>query len=287
MAKTNTDIVLRHHHELWSGGNIDSIGDYYAPDFVGHHPGAPDWVGPDHVREVMQRTRQAFPDFREVVEDVIAERDMVVTRFIASGTHRGSLQDFAPTGRAMTMAEISIFRLSGGRIVEKWGLLDRLGMHQQLGTNPLQPRSELLYEITMPLEPAQDVGVTPGGHRRILIVQGGEFNGPRLRGRVLPGGGDWTLTHEDGSSRLDVRITLEPHDGALIYAQYHGILHAEPEVLRRSRAGETVDPTAHCFRVVPFFETAVKSYDWLNCVVAVGVGERMPIGVSYKVYSLI
>ena len=287
MPKTNTDIVLRHHHELWSGGNIDSIGDYYAPDFVGHHPGTPDWVGPDHVREVMQRTRQAFPDFREVVEDVIAERDMVVTRFTASGTHRGPLQDFAPTGRAMAMAEIGIFRLSGGRIVEKWGLLDRFGMHQQLGTNPLQPRSELLYEITMPLEPAQDVGVTPGGHRRILIVQGGEFNGPRLRGRVLPGGGDWTLTREDGSSRLDVRITLETHDGELIYAHYHGILHAELEVLRRLRAGETVDPAAYYFRVVPFFETAAKSYDWLNRVVAVGVGERTPTGVSYKVYSLI
>ena len=222
-----------------------------------------------------------------MVEDVIAERDMVVTRFTASGTHTGPLQGFAPTGRAMAMAEIGIFRLSGGRIVEKWGLLDRLGMHQQIGTNPLEPRSELLYEISMLLEPAQDVGLTPGGHRRILIVQGGEFSGPRLRGRVLPGGGDWTLTREDGSSRLDVRITLETHDGALIYAHYHGILHAEPEVLRRLRAGETVDPAAYYFRVVPFFETAATSYDWLNRVVAVGVGERTPTGVSYKVYSLI
>ena len=192
MSKTNTDIVLRHHHELWSGGNIDSIGDYYAPDFVGHHPGAPDWVGPEQVREVMLRTREAFPDFREVVEDVIAERDMVVTRFTAMGTHLGPLQGFAPTRRAMAMAEIGIFRVSGGRIVEKWGMLDRFGMHRQLGTNPLEPRSELLYEITMPLEPAQDVGQTPGGHRRILVVRGGEFSGPRLKGRVLPGGGDWT-----------------------------------------------------------------------------------------------
>jgi hypothetical protein len=58
------------------------------------------------------------------------------------------------------------------------------------------------------------VGLTPGGHPRILIVKSGEFSGPRLRGRVLPGGGDWSLTREDGSSRLDVPITLETHDGA-------------------------------------------------------------------------
>ena len=58
-------------------------------------------------------------------------------------------------------------------------------------------------------------------------------------------------------------------------------------MLRRLRAGETVDPAAYYFRVVPFFETAARSYDWLNRVVAVGVGERTPTGVSYKVYSLI
>jgi len=93
MSKTNTDIVLRHHHELWSGGNIDSIGDYYAPDFVGHHPGAPDWVGPEQVREVMLRTREAFPDFREVVEDV--EKWGMLDRFGILGP----LQGFAPTGQ--------------------------------------------------------------------------------------------------------------------------------------------------------------------------------------------
>lgn len=284
---SNKDIILRHHQEVWSDGNVDALEQFYAPSFIGHHPGAPDWVGPEQVREVARRTRQAFPDFRETVEDVITEGDKVVTRFTSHGTHLGPLHGFGPTGRSIAMSEIGIFRLAEGRIVEKWGELDRLGMHRQLGTNPLEPRSELLYEISMPLETAQDIGAAPGGHRRILYVKGGEFSGPRLKGQVLPGGGDWTLGRTDGSSRLDVRITLRTDDDALIYACYHGILYAAPDVLRRLRAGEVVDPADYYFRVVPFFETAVDKYAWLNRVIAVGVGQRTPTGVTYKVYTLL
>jgi hypothetical protein len=75
-------------------------------------------------------------------------------------------------------------------------------------------------------EPAQDLGPGPNGHRRIFVVKGGHFVGPRLKGIVLPGGADWTLVGPDGSARLDVRITLCTDDDALIYARYEGALHA-------------------------------------------------------------
>ena len=113
-------LVLRHHDEVWSRGNIDAVDEIFAPDFVGHHPGQPDWVGPDAVKQAVVNARAAFPDFAEHVEDVIVEGDRVVTRFTASGTHLGPYRGLAPTGRRMQMAEMAVFRIAGNQIVEKW-----------------------------------------------------------------------------------------------------------------------------------------------------------------------
>jgi hypothetical protein len=107
----------------------------------------------------------------------------------------------------------------------------------------------------------QDVEATPSGRRRIVVVKNGSFSGPRLRGRLLPCGGDWLLERADGSRRLDVRITLETHDGALIYASYLVVIH-----------GSATDVSTHYFRTAPLFETAAEQYDWLNHILAVGYG---------------
>jgi steroid delta-isomerase-like uncharacterized protein len=118
MAADDKALVLRHHDEIWSSGNLDAADEIFAPDFVGHHPGTPDWIGPASVKLAVTRTREAFPDFREAVEDAIVERDRVVTRFTASGTHRGALRGLSPTGKRITMAEIGIFRIANGKIAE-------------------------------------------------------------------------------------------------------------------------------------------------------------------------
>ena len=73
-------LILRHHDEVWSRGDLDAIDALYAPDFVGHHPGLPDWVGREGVKLAVRTIRAAFPDFHESVEDVIVEGDRVVTR---------------------------------------------------------------------------------------------------------------------------------------------------------------------------------------------------------------
>jgi len=286
MGVENKTVALRHHEQIWSKGDVDAVDAFYAADFVGHHPGAPDWIGRESVKLAVQMMREAFPDFTENVEDVIAEGDRVVTRFTASGTHRGELRGIAPTGHRMSMAEFAVFRLAGGRIVEKWGLVDRLGMYQQLGAVPaVWPLMELLYEITMDVE-VQDVGTTPSGQRRIVVVKGGAFAGPTLHGHVLPGGGDWLLGRSDGSRRLDVRITLETDDGALIYAYYGGILHAPPDIFQRLAAGEAVEESAYYFRTAPLFETASPRYAWLNRILAIGYGRRTGTQVAYSVYAI-
>jgi len=147
-------------------------------------------------------------------------------------------------------------------------------------------RTELLYEIAMDAE-SDDLGQTPLGHRRIVRVTGGTFEGPRLRGTVLPGGGDWLVERADGVRQLDVRITLRTDDGALIYAHYPGLCHAGPGVMARLLRGETVDPSEYYFRTAPLFETSAENYAWLNRVLALGIGRRTSRQVSYTVYAIL
>ena len=147
-------------------------------------------------------------------------------------------------------------------------------------------RTELLYEIAMDAE-SDDLGQTPLGRRRIVRVTGGTFEGPRFRGTVLSGGGDWLVERADGVRQLDVRITLRTDDGALIYAHYPDLFHAGPGVMDRLLRGETVDPSEYYFRTAPMFETAAEKYAWLNRVLAVGIGRRTSRQVCYTVYAVL
>src|SRR5215210_817226 len=80
--------------------------------------------------------RNAFPDVQLSVEEQIAEGDMVVTRWIASGTHQGELMGIAPTGNRVTVAGTSVERVVDGKIEETWDNYDALGMMQQIGAIP-------------------------------------------------------------------------------------------------------------------------------------------------------
>lgn len=147
--------------------------------------------------------------------------------------------------------------------------------------------SELLLSVSAELGPdRQLLGLTPQGDRSIVYVTGGTFEGPRLRGTVLPGGGDWIRRRTDGAVQLDVRATLLTDDDALIYVQYTGIMDASPEVLKRRAAGETVPASEYYFRTTPYFETGSEKYSWLNKTVAVGIGQLESRGVSYDIYAI-
>jgi Protein of unknown function (DUF3237) len=149
-------------------------------------------------------------------------------------------------------------------------------------------RYEFLYDIGFDLEPALEVGPTPH-ERRIVYITGGKFNGPRLKGRVLPGGGDWLVVRPDGRAVLDVRACLETDDGAIIYTYYAGRLVVPSELLplwRDRDAAATIDPTRYYLRITPVYETAAEKYRWLNDIVAVGVGRRTAAGVAYRVFEI-
>lgn len=79
---------------------------------------------------------QALPDWRSDLDALVAEDDIVVERFTASGTHRGTLWGVAPTGKRLVLAGVNVFRLAEGRVVERWGRLDEAGLMRQLGLIP-------------------------------------------------------------------------------------------------------------------------------------------------------
>ena len=91
---------------------------------------------------------------------------------------------------------------------------------------------------------------------------------------MLDGGSDWQTVRTDGATTLNARLVLKTKDKALIGMTYRGIRYGPPDVVARIEKGEVVDPTSYYFRINPLFETANANYDWLNRVVAVGIGHR-------------
>lgn len=127
--------------------------------------------------------------------------------------------------------------------------------------------SEFLIELSLDVADQLDAGNTS-----IAPVTGGTFGGPRLKGTVRNGGADW-ITQVSGHSSLDVRITLDTDDGAIIYMTYTG-------VVARSDAGLY-------WRVRPIFQTASEKYDWLNHIVCVGKSKQIPGKVAYDIFQIL
>jgi Protein of unknown function (DUF3237) len=147
--------------------------------------------------------------------------------------------------------------------------------------------SRPLMTLQVVVPPPQKLGAVPHGTRVIAPITSGSFEGPRLRGKVLPGGGDWTLLRADGVLELDLRITLETDDGALINMSSFGFRHGPADVLAALARGETVDPSKYYFRTTPRFETSAPSYAYLNRVIAIASGDRRAGGPIYTIEEVL
>jgi hypothetical protein len=148
-------------------------------------------------------------------------------------------------------------------------------------------RTKALFVMRLDVRKLLIVGATPGGYRRIGVVPGGSFEGERLSGEVLDGGNDWQTVRTDGATTLNVRLVLKTEDEALIGMTYRAIRYGPPDVMARMDNGEVVDPESYYFRINPLFETANANYDWLNRVVAVGIGHRQADGPIYSIFEVL
>jgi hypothetical protein len=147
-------------------------------------------------------------------------------------------------------------------------------------------RLEPLFRAEITVAPAQELGDTPMGRRRIINITGGRFQGERLSGRVLPGGADWQVIRPDGVAYLEARYTLQTNDDALIYVRNQGYRHGPADVIRRVAAGEAVDPSLYYMRTTPWFETGAERYIWLNRLVCVGTGARRSGSVELEIFEV-
>jgi len=150
-------------------------------------------------------------------------------------------------------------------------------------------KSELLFELQLQTAGGLHLGDGPLGYRAIGSVVGGDFTGPRLSGKVLPGGGDWLVVRSDETRSIDARVTIEATDGSQIYMTYSGRICLPPTItvpLDRETI-EDIDPETYYFRSTPLFEVRKDSpLAFLNGIVAVGIGRFLRTGVEYRVFHI-
>jgi hypothetical protein len=143
-----------------------------------------------------------------------------------------------------------------------------------------------LFVLREAVPPLIVVGQTPNAYRRIGVIEGGSFEGERLSGEVVTGN-DWQSVRTDSCIKLDVRLVLKTTDGALIVMTYECLRSGSPEVMQRLDKGENVDPTSYYFRMNPLFETSSPKYDWMNRIITVGIGHRLPDGPLYSIFEIL
>jgi steroid delta-isomerase-like uncharacterized protein len=136
-TEQNKAAMRKRVDEIFNKGNVDAVAEYLAPDFVEHEvlpPGVPE--GAEGLKVLTTMLRTAFPDLHAKIDDVIAEGDKVVLNMTWSGTQKGEFMGIPPTGKPVSIEVIDIIRLKDGKGVEHWGLMDNMGMMQQLGVVP-------------------------------------------------------------------------------------------------------------------------------------------------------
>jgi steroid delta-isomerase-like uncharacterized protein len=132
--------AVRRFHDATNTGDLwlisDTIDELVEPNAVIRTPGPIQATGAQALKEVFTRLLELFPDLQVAIDDLIAEGDKVVSRNTVTGTHHGEYMGLAPTGKTITYNEIFIFRFSGGRIAETWGVVDVFSQMKQLGLIP-------------------------------------------------------------------------------------------------------------------------------------------------------
>jgi hypothetical protein len=147
--------------------------------------------------------------------------------------------------------------------------------------------AEPIFTIHAELEAIMSLGQTPLGERRIINILGGPVRGPRLNGRVLPGGADWQIIRADGAADIQARYTIEGDAGARILVSSEGLRHGPPDIIAKLARGENVDPSQYYFRTLMRFEAADPAVDWMNRILAIAHGKREARAVRLDVYEVL
>ncbi len=134
----NKTVVRRFVEEVQSQHRFDLLDELFDPDYLDYAVpvGMPPAQGTGYFKQFYTTMLRALPDARATIHDQIAEGDKVTTRKTFHGTHRGEFMGIPPTGKAVELLIIDIFRVTGGKLSEHWGAWDNLSLLQQLGAMP-------------------------------------------------------------------------------------------------------------------------------------------------------
>ena len=133
MSENNKALVCRLLEECVNQGNFSSVDQHVGADYVYREPTVGERRGRSAFRELIAMYRNAIPDVKITVEQQVAEGDHVLTRWVATGTHRGELFGAAGTGKSLRVEGMLLSRVVNGKLVENVEIYDTLGMLQQLG----------------------------------------------------------------------------------------------------------------------------------------------------------
>ena len=137
----NQRLARRFHGDIFEQDKLEVADEILTADFRWHNAALPpDISGPEGVKQFAQLLRAAFPGYRLTSEDTIAHGDRVVIRWTQRGTHEGEFLGVSPTGKAVTISGIDLFRIQDGKIAELWQMTDQFGLMHQLGAIPQTAR---------------------------------------------------------------------------------------------------------------------------------------------------
>ena len=139
MSAKNLKALVRHFFEEASKGKeatFAAIDELFATDYVEHTGSSKDTCGIKDYKQSMSAFYSAFSDVHVTIDDMVAEGNRVAVRYTLSGMHKGEFMSVPPTSKKVTIEEIGIIRIAGGKFVESWMRYDTLDFMQQLGLAP-------------------------------------------------------------------------------------------------------------------------------------------------------
>jgi hypothetical protein len=150
----------------------------------------------------------------------------------------------------------------------------------------MEPALSFVLKAKIELGPAQVIGRTSKGLRRIIPIVGGTFAGPDLRGTVLNFGADWQMIYDNGYMELDARYTLQTEAGGLIYVSNLGFRHGPPELAARFAKGEAVDMSLFRAGGKATFETGAPGLEWMNYRTFIAKTSRARSSIELDFYAV-
>lgn len=135
MSKISDEqLIKRYFEEVWNKGKLEVLDEIIAPDYINNSPGMANPVpGPEGLKPIVAGIRQAFPDLKYVIENMVVSDAQVAVHTTMHGTHKGDFFGLAPTHKGIKVSQMQIERIANNKIVEHWRVTDELTMLRQLG----------------------------------------------------------------------------------------------------------------------------------------------------------